>query len=84
MNAEKPVFTFQNKEIKKIIRHKKNGFIYENNYSAYKKIAHDINKYLNNQTMQKEIKKNIKKTKKELITNWENRIKKEIHAVNKL
>jgi glycosyltransferase involved in cell wall biosynthesis len=84
MNAEKPIFTFQNEEIKKIIRHKKNGFIYENNPSSYKKIAHDINEYLNSETMQKEIKENIKKTKRKIITDWEKRINKEIEAISKL
>ncbi|MFW5977001.1 MAG: glycosyltransferase [Candidatus Nanoarchaeia archaeon] len=84
MNAEKPIFTFENNELKKIIKHKKNGFIYENKSSNYKVIAKDINKYLENNKFQEEMKKNIKKTKKEIIITWEERIKKEIKEVKKL
>lgn len=81
---ENIIFTLDVGETNKIINHKKNGFIYKPVGNYFKKMAKDINFILTKDDSYKEMKKNIKLIKKEVVFLWPERLKQELKEIKKL
>jgi glycosyltransferase involved in cell wall biosynthesis len=84
IRANKIIFTLNNGDTQRWIKHKKNGFIYNINNSLYEDVAKDIDQIIINKDMKKNILKNIKLTEKEMLKDWDERMNIEIKKVENL
>ena len=84
IRANKIIFTLNNGDTNKWIKHRKNGFIYDINENLYENMAKDMKEVMMNPNLKREILENIKKTEKELLWTWGERLKAEIEGVGAL
>lgn len=84
IRANKFIFTLNNGETSKWIKHSINGFIYEDKKDSIGNMAKDlINLHFNNSKKRKVL-SNVKKTEEELLWTWRERLDNEIAEVLKL
>jgi glycosyltransferase involved in cell wall biosynthesis len=81
IRANKIIFTLNNGDTGKWIKHYENGFIYDIDINLYDIVAHDINILINNIELQKKIKENISKTEKLKLKTWDQRMMEEVQSV---
>lgn len=79
----KIIFTLNNGDTSNWIKHKINGFIYDESNLDYKQIAEDLIEIENNTELKNSVLKGIYQTEG-LLNTWEERFKKEIDQVNNL
>jgi len=84
IRANKIIVTLNNGDTGSWIKHMYNGLIYDENENFIKKASEDILELINNKYLQDKIINNIKKTEKEKLWTWEERMNAEIKEVEKL
>jgi len=84
IRANKIIFTLNNGDTAKWIKHKDNGFIYDINNTLYSNVAYDIDKIIGNIKLKTEILKNIKITEQDMLWTWDERMMIEVKKVEKL
>ena len=84
IRANNIIFTLNNGDTGKWITHYYNGFIYDINDELYEKMAQDILNVINNKELYEYIKNNIRKTEKEKLWTWDERMNAEIKDVENL
>lgn len=84
IRANKIIFTLNNGDTSRWIKHRENGFIYDINDNLYQNLAKDIDELLNDKELENKILKNIELTEKEKLWTWEERMNAEVSEVKKL
>ena len=84
IRANKIIFTLNNGDTNKWIKHKRNGFIYDINEDLYENMAKDMKEVIIDSNLRKKILENIRKTEKEFLWTWDERLKSEIKEVGVL
>lgn len=84
IRANKIIFTLNNGDTKDWIKHKENGFIYDVDNNLYGNIARDLNGLIKDDNLKEKIICNIKKTEREKLWTWEERMNTEVLEVEKL
>jgi len=84
IRANKIIFTLNNGDTSEWIKHKFNGFIYNIDETMYEKMAKDIVELIRNSKLRKKIILNIKKTEREKLWTWQERLRKEVEEVYNL
>lgn len=84
IRANKIIFTLNNGDTNKWIQHEVNGFIYDIDENLYENMAKDIYRVLFDYSLRNKIIDNIKKTEKEKLWTWEERMNAEVLEVEKL
>ncbi len=84
IRANKIIFTLNNGDTSAWIKHRENGFIYDENDSMVDRMAHDIVDLIGNPSLRNRIKENIRITEKEKLWTWNERMRAEFSDINKL
>ena len=84
IKANKIIFTLNNGDTNSWIQHKINGFIYDINNYLIDNMAMDLYELIHSPDLQKNIIENIKKTEKEKLWTWNERLNAEVREVEKL
>jgi glycosyltransferase involved in cell wall biosynthesis len=84
IRANKIIFTLNNGDTNKWIKHRKNGFIYDIDDKLYENMASDMVEVMLNENLRQNILQNIEKTEKEKLWTWEERLNAEIKEVESL
>ena len=84
IRANKIIFTLNNGDTSFWIKHRENGFIYDENDSMVDRMAHDIVDLISNPSLRDRIKENIRITEKEKLWTWNERMQAEFSDINKL
>lgn len=85
IRAHKIIFTLNNGNTGKWIKHRKNGFIYNlDDEHIFDNIAKDVLNVLTNLELRETIIKNVIYTEKKLLWTWEDRFQAEIESVERL
>lgn len=84
IRANKIIFTLNNGDTSAWIRHRENGFIYDENDSMVNRMAHDIVDLISNPSLRDRIKENIRITEKEKLWTWNERMQAEFSDIDNL
>ena len=84
IRANKIIFTLNNGDTSAWIKHRENGFIYDENDTMVDRMAHDIVDLISNPALREKIKKNIRITEKEKLWTWKERLHAEFSEINRL
>ena len=84
IRANKIIFTLNNGDTSSWIKHKVNGFIYDIDENLPEKMATDLLELINNEQLRERILINIKKTEKEKLWTWQERMEAEVKEVEAL
>ncbi|MBD3789213.1 MAG: glycosyltransferase [Campylobacterales bacterium] len=84
IRANKIIFTLNNGDTSNWIKHRKNGFIYDIDENLYENIAKDMEEVMNDSNLKNAILENIRKTEKERLWTWDERMDAEVKEVEKL
>jgi len=84
IRTHKIIFTLNNGDTSSWIKHKKNGFIFEENEDLLENISTEINSIIIGKYSKKAIIAEIVKTEKEKLWTWEERLNKEVEVVDSL
>jgi glycosyltransferase involved in cell wall biosynthesis len=84
IRAHKIIFTLNNGDTGKIIRHGENGFIYDINDNLINKLSEGIFNLINDKGLQNLIKKNISLTEQKMLWTWSERLSAEVMAIDRL
>ncbi len=84
IRANKIIFTLNNGDTSRWIKHGENGFIYDVNDSLIESAAQDMHKLVHDPELQNKIVEGVKRTESEMLWTWEERMNAEVEAVSKL
>ena len=84
IRSNKIIFTLNNGDTKRWIKHKENGFIYDINDSLYLDMAEDIFNIMEDLAYKNKIKKGIVDTESKRLWTWDERLSAEINEVSLL
>ena len=84
IRANKIIFTLNNGDTSAWIKHRENGFIYEEDDSMVDRVARDIVELANTPGLRDRMKHNIRTTEKEKLWTWNERMQAEYSEINKL
>lgn len=84
IRANKIIFTINNGDTSKWIKHEVNGFIYNINEKLSTSMAYDIDRLLANSHLEKEINIGVKKLEADKLWTWDERMNREVEEVESL
>ena len=84
IRANKIIFTLNNGDTSAWIKHRENGFIYDENDSMVDRMALDIVDLIHNPSLRDRIKEKLRITEKEKLWTWNERMQAEFSEINKL
>lgn len=84
LSAHKIIFTLNNGDTHQWIQHRENGFIYDINENLYRNMAEDLFNLIKDQSLQDKLIAEIRKTAKDKLWSWNDRMEAEIMEVEKL
>jgi glycosyltransferase involved in cell wall biosynthesis len=84
IRANKIIFTLNNGDTSAWIKHRENGFIYDDNEAMVDRMAQDIVELISTPSLGERIKENIRITEREKLWTWNERLRAEFAAINKL
>ncbi len=84
IRGNKIIFTLNNGDTSAWIKHRENGFIYDEDDSMVDSMAHDIVELIKNPSLRDRIKENIKITERDKLWSWRERMEAEFLEINKL
>ena len=84
IRANKIIFTLNNGDTSAWIKHRENGFIYDENDSMVDRMAHDIVDLIGDPSLRDRIKENIRITEREKLWTWNERMQAEFSDIDKL
>jgi glycosyltransferase involved in cell wall biosynthesis len=80
----KIIFTLNNGDTSRWIKHKKNGFIYDIDETFIERMAEDLYKSSNEKQFIESIQSEIIRTEKEMLWTWDERLRAELNLANTL
>lgn len=84
VRMNKYIFTLNNGDTSRWIKHKHNGFIYDINNNLLDRMSSDMAELITNTDQFEYIKKNLQQTAKEKLWTWQERMDVEINEVSKI
>ena len=84
IRANKIIFTINNGDTSAWIKHRENGFIYDEDNSMVDRMAHDIVELISSPSLRDRIRNNIRITEKEKLWTWKERMQAEFSEINNL
>jgi glycosyltransferase involved in cell wall biosynthesis len=84
IRANIPIFTLNNGDTSAWIKHRENGFIYDEDETTVDRIAVDIVDLMTNVPLLKYVKQNIKATEEEMLWTWDERLRAEYEDIEGL
>lgn len=84
IRTHKIIFTLNNGDTSSWIKHKENGFIFDENDELIANISKELENLISEKYSQKDIIDSIKETEKNKLWTWEERMKEEVLVVGKL
>lgn len=84
IRSNKIIFTLNNGDTSSWIKHKENGFIYDVGENLTEEMAFDMSQIISDRELRRLILVNIKKTEKDKLWTWEERLSAEINTIERL